>query len=100
MSKTYPVIRFSQYGSDSPSDDLVMFAASAKDIYAWAGIPRKGWNIRMLFQRPITVSRETELKRFWREHRIPRQIRTISSGQLRSLSRYKTKKSLKAKMAS
>jgi hypothetical protein len=71
MSKIYPVIRFSQYGSASPADDLVMFAASAKDLYAWAGIPRKGWNIRMLFQRPITPSREGELKRFWEKASTP-----------------------------
>lgn len=65
MTKPYNFIRFNQYGSKTKSDDLLMFAAKAKDLYSWAGIPRKGWNIRMLFQRPITPAREGELKRFW-----------------------------------
>jgi len=63
--KTYKFIRFHQYESDKPSDELIMFAARAKDLSAWAGIPRKGWKIRMLFQRPITVARDQELKAFW-----------------------------------
>lgn len=73
MTKKYKTIRFSQYGSATSGDDLLMFAASAKDLYAWAGIPRKGWNIRMLFQRPITPSRENELKRFWDKASNPEQ---------------------------
>ena len=71
MPKTYKFIRFHQFESDAPSDDLMMFAAKAKDLYSWAGIPRKGWNIRMLFQRPITPSREVELKRFWERASSP-----------------------------
>jgi hypothetical protein len=44
-----------------------MFAPLAKDLANWAGIPRKGWHIRMLFQRWITEARENELKSFWKE---------------------------------
>ncbi|NYT32057.1 hypothetical protein [Rhizobium sp. WYCCWR 11128] len=60
-----PVIKFDQYGDDSNRDDLLLFAAPAKVLANWAGIPRKAWHIRMLFQRPISNSREADLKRFW-----------------------------------
>ncbi len=60
-----PVISFDQYGDQSHNDDLLLFAAPAKALASWAGIPRKAWHIRMLFQRPITPGREAELKRFW-----------------------------------
>lgn len=66
MSTEYPVIDFNQFGSDTEYDRLLLFAAKAKDLAAWAGIPRKGWRIRMLFQRWITEGRERELKDFWR----------------------------------
>ena len=62
---SHPVIQFNQFGSNTGKDELIMFAAPAKQLAAWAGIPRKGWHIRMLFQRPITAGRETDLKRFW-----------------------------------
>jgi hypothetical protein len=62
---TYDVIRFSQYESDSTDDDLLLFAAPAKQIWKWAGIPRKGWNVRMLFQRWITPKRTQEVTAFW-----------------------------------
>jgi hypothetical protein len=66
MSKPYKYLKFKQYGDKAnDADTLLMFAAKAKDLYAWAGIPRKGWHIRMLFQRPITSTRENELIRFW-----------------------------------
>lgn len=61
----FPCIPFSQYGLAGPQDDLLLFAAPAKALITWAGIPRKAWHIRMLFQRPITSGREAELKRFW-----------------------------------
>lgn len=60
-----PCIEFSQYGAESPGDDLLVFAAPAKALINWAGIPRKAWHIRMLFQRPITAGRAADLKRFW-----------------------------------
>jgi hypothetical protein len=62
---TYDVIRFSQYESDSPDDDLLLFAAPAKQVWNWAGIPRKGWDVRMLFQRWITLARQQEVTAFW-----------------------------------
>ncbi|HEV7939076.1 MAG TPA: hypothetical protein VGP18_13780 [Solirubrobacteraceae bacterium] len=62
---TYDVIRFSQYESDSEDDDLLLFAAPAKQIWRWAGIPRKGWDVRMLFQRWITPARQQEVTAFW-----------------------------------
>jgi len=72
-ASVFRCIPFDQYGEAGPGDDLLLFAAPAKALSAWAGIPRKAWHIRMLFQRPITPSRESELKRFWN---------TASSGQL------------------
>jgi len=66
MNEKYQVIDFHQYGgSAADSDRLLMFAAKAKDIAAWAGIPRKGWRIRMLFQRWMTESRKNELVDFF-----------------------------------
>ncbi len=62
---------FSQYQSNSATDDLIMFAAPAKEIAMWAGIPRKGWRIRMLFQRWITDSRKSELTDFWERASSP-----------------------------
>ena len=62
---TFPVLEFQQYGSGTDDDRLLMFAAPAKSIAAWAGIPRKGWHIRLLYQRWITPGREKEVKEFW-----------------------------------
>lgn len=62
----YACISFHQYETQTNEDELVLFAAPAKAIAAWAGIPRKGWNIRMLYQRWITPSREREVTDFWR----------------------------------
>lgn len=60
----YPAIEFHQYGSGD-QDRLILFAAPAEEIIAWAGIPRKGWRLRALYQRWITPSREAEVKAFW-----------------------------------
>lgn len=68
----FECIRFSQYGQEE-SDNLIMFAAPAKKIYNWAGIPRKAWQIRMLFQRPITKVRGRELKDFWKVASSPNE---------------------------
>jgi hypothetical protein len=62
---TYPIIKFNQYNSSGSSDELYLFSALAKDLAQWAGIPRKGWHIRMLYQRPIKQSREQDLIDFW-----------------------------------
>jgi hypothetical protein len=69
--KKYDVISFHQYGSSLANDELLMFAANARDINSWAGIPRKGWQIRMLFQRPITPTRDSDLKKFWNQASTP-----------------------------
>ena len=70
---TYPVIRFSQYQSDTPDDDLLLFAAPAKEIAKWAGVPRKSWHVRMLYQRWITQGRAADLKEFWNTASKPGQ---------------------------
>lgn len=62
---SYPVINFEQYDSGTTDDRLLVFAAPAKEIAQWAGIPRKGWHVRMLYQRWVTPSRERELTDFW-----------------------------------
>ena len=67
----YPVIKFHQYGSELEDDLLYVFAASAKDLAAYCGIPKKGWLIRMLFQRWITESRKEQLKIFWQRASNP-----------------------------
>lgn len=67
MSPSFNVIKFDQYESELPDDDLMLFAAPAKAIWAWAGIPRKGWNVRMLFQRWITDKRKQEVTAFWNQ---------------------------------
>ena len=62
----YPVIPFHQFaGGDQDDDLLYLFAAPASAIAAWAGIPRKGWRVRMLYQRWVTQGREREVKAFW-----------------------------------
>ena len=58
-------LQFSQFGSTTSDDDLLLFSAKAKDLANWAGIPRKGWRIRMLFQRPVTQARANQVSEFW-----------------------------------
>jgi len=65
MKTTVDAIQFHQFGSDTKNDLVTLFSANAKELAGWAGIPRKGWRIRMLFQRWITDGREKELKDFW-----------------------------------
>ena len=44
------MIDFHQFGDDASQDDrLLMFAAPAKELDGWVGIPRKGWRVRMLY---------------------------------------------------
>ncbi len=61
----FKVIEFKQYPVLGEQTNLLLFAAPAKAIHAWAGIPRKGWRIRMLFQRGVSKKRQNELKSFW-----------------------------------
>lgn len=69
----FPLISFHQFQSELPEDELLMFAAPAKVLATWAGIPRKGWRIRMLFQRWITPERGRELREFWNTAASPKR---------------------------
>lgn len=60
----FPAIEFHQYGNGA-DDRLLIFAAPAKVLVSWAGVPRKGWRLRALYQRWMTPGREQEVKRFW-----------------------------------
>ena len=62
----YPAIEFHQYG-DGAADRLVMFAAPASVLASWAGVPRKGWRLRALYQRWVTPGRAREVKQFWQD---------------------------------
>lgn len=62
----YPGIEFHQYG-DGIDDRLVIFAAPASVLVSWAGVPRKGWRLRALYQRWVTPGRALEVKRFWND---------------------------------
>jgi len=61
----YQALQFHQFGSNTDRDLLHLFSAPAREITQWAGVPRKGWRIRMLYQRWITENRELELRDFW-----------------------------------
>jgi hypothetical protein len=62
----FPAIEFHQF-NDGEDDRLVMFAAPASTLAQWAGVPRKGWRLRALYQRWITPGREQEVKQFWED---------------------------------
>jgi hypothetical protein len=66
-----PCIVFNQFDAPSQTDDLILFAAPAKVLANWAGIPRKGWRIRMLFQRPLSDVRSRQIADFWRSASAP-----------------------------
>jgi hypothetical protein len=61
------VLEFHQYGSTDPDDRLLMFAALATDLSSWAGVPRKGWRVRMLYQRWISEQRQQEVIDYWEQ---------------------------------
>lgn len=65
MSTKVDCIRFNQFSLGDDRDELIIFSAPARVLEKWAGIPRKGWSIRMLFQRQITELRKRELTQFW-----------------------------------
>ena len=69
---SFPTLAFNQFAGDKDDDLLLMFAAPATDIAAWAGIPRKGWRVRMLYQRWLTDSRKQEVTAFWNQAGTPR----------------------------
>lgn len=64
-------LEFQQYGSADESDKLYLLEAPAKVLVQWAGIPRKGWRLRMLYQRWITPKRQRELADFWTRAATP-----------------------------
>ncbi|NYG07760.1 hypothetical protein BJ986_002247 [Phycicoccus badiiscoriae] len=67
------MIDFHQFSDDASDDDrLLMFAAPAKELDGWVGIPRKGWRVRMLYQRWIAESRKQEVTAFWEQASTPR----------------------------
>lgn len=63
----YPIVRFHQFAGGDDDDLLLLFAAPARALAAWAAVPRKGWRLRMLYQRWVTPGREQDLQRFWNE---------------------------------
>ena len=63
----YKTLSFHQYESDSDSDELIMFSAPAEEIASWAGVPRKGHSIRMLYQRDPNENRVTQIAEFWND---------------------------------
>lgn len=65
MAQRYPVIPFHQFRTGTEDDALLLFAAPARVLASWAGVPRKGWRVRMLYQRWVTPGREREVKAFW-----------------------------------
>jgi hypothetical protein len=72
--QSFPFIEFHQYGSPSLEDRLIVFAAPAATLAQWAGIPSKGWHVRLLYQRWVTRAREKELEEFWTAASIPPYI--------------------------
>ena len=62
----FPGLEFHQFDDDA-DDRLIMFAAPASTLSAWAGIPRKGWRLRALYQRWVTPGREQDVRQFWND---------------------------------
>lgn len=64
---TYPAHVFHQYAAtkDKAHARLVHFTAPAAEIRAWAGIPRKGWHLRALYQRILNPNRESQISKFF-----------------------------------
>jgi len=63
----FPAIEFHQFQSETDEDRLIVFAAPASVLAQWAGIPRKGWRLRALYQRWVTPNREREVTQFWND---------------------------------
>jgi hypothetical protein len=65
--KCYRTESFYQYqdvGTQERKGHLLSFTAPARDILLWAGIPRKGWTLRALYQRLLTPKRVAEIRGF------------------------------------
>lgn len=65
LDVSFSALTMNQYGRTDNQDVLYLFSAPAKTLAQWAGVPRKGWHIRMLYQRWVTHSRRRELAEFW-----------------------------------
>jgi hypothetical protein len=63
----YPAQVFYQYGhqSNERGGRLVAFSAPAKEITKWAGVPRKGWTLRALYQRILDTTRVSRVSNFF-----------------------------------
>jgi hypothetical protein len=66
-SRTYQAQVFYQYNAapDHRGGRLVSFSAPARDIKLWAGVPRKGWTLRALYQRILDKSRISRVGEFF-----------------------------------
>lgn len=64
-SFTYEFLEFHQFGSSTDSDRLVLLAPPAKQIAAWAGIPRKVPRTRLNYQRWLTKARLGQVTNYW-----------------------------------
>lgn len=73
LNEVLPFLKIHQYGLDDDRDLLYLFAAPAKVLAQWAGVPRKGWHIRMLYQRWVTKTRKNELSEFWNRAGNPKE---------------------------
>jgi len=93
-NNSFSCIDFHQFESQTEDDNLLLFAAPAKKIAQWAGIPRKGWRMRMLFQRWITESRKRELVDFWDRASSPQGDQEYIVGPTAIVVALRNKKSL------
>lgn len=66
-SRTYQAHLFYQYdaGPAHRGGRLVSFSAPAQEIKLWAGVPRKGWTLRALYQRLLDTTRISRVGEFF-----------------------------------
>lgn len=66
-TRIYKAHAFFQYGSDANTyaGQLVSFAAPAAEIIEWAGVPRKSWTLRALYQRILDDRRLDRVGEFF-----------------------------------
>jgi hypothetical protein len=64
---SYPGFVFHQYkeGAEKRDGRLVAFCAPAQEIKLWAGVPRKGWTLRALYQRILDTTRISRVSEFF-----------------------------------
>lgn len=67
----FPALEVHQYASKSKDDRLYLFAAPANAISRWAGVPRKTWQLRFLYQREYSAGRKSALEHFWKKASTP-----------------------------